>query len=161
VNGPVEFELRDRRFTASPMPPIEQFHVMRRFSKVSAAMSRLNEGRRYPVPDLAPGEEPDDAKLQALTLAAAETSNILMEAFGELAEDDANYILSHCLARVRMQNGAMGTWAAIWSAGGLMFPDELNYAMVLELVLRVITENLGPFTSVPPAPSADAKSRAA
>lgn len=66
------------------------------------------------------------------------------DAFASMADADVEYVASVCLSVVQRQQGS--TWAPVWSVQGkcLMF-DDLDLGSVLPLVVRVITENLGPF----------------
>jgi tail assembly chaperone len=147
MNGPVEYELGDRQFVIHPIPPVEQFHIQRRFAPVVRALARINAEMT------ASGVEPS----------GTEVSNGIMEAFGEMKEEDVNYLLSHTLSRVMMRNGPNNVFAPIWGAGGLMFNKEITYPMLLQLVLQVIQENLGPSMPGPsePQPEPGATSQAA
>lgn len=68
------------------------------------------------------------------------------EAFADLPDEAVEYVAGTCLSVVQRQQG--NTWAPVWNkqAASLMF-DDIDLASMLPLVIKVITENLGPFIS--------------
>jgi len=68
------------------------------------------------------------------------------EAFAELSDESVEYVAGTCLSVVQRQQGSV--WAPVWNkqAASLMF-DDIDLASMLPLVIKVITENLGPFIS--------------
>lgn len=150
-----EFDLAGYKFTVDRIPPAEQFHLMRKMAPVNGALVDLvkkmqTEWGPTPIEELS-----DAAKLER----AASYMNANMQAFNAISEEDMNFIMATCLSRVRMQN-ERGTWAAVWAGGRVMF-DSLDYSVILELILKVVQENLQSFTPGPLAQSGTTTSQAA
>jgi hypothetical protein len=68
------------------------------------------------------------------------------EAFAEMPDEVVEYVVGTCLGIVQRKQGS--AWAPVWSSQGacLMF-DDVDLTTILPLVVRVITDNLGPFIS--------------
>lgn len=77
----------------------------------------------------------------------------MLEALAEMPEADCNYILSKCLSVVQRAVGG-GRWSAVWNenANRMMFED-LDLALLIQLTLEVLQENLGNFLSAPASTS--------
>ncbi len=134
-----EVEVAGRRFSVGRMPPLDQFHVMRRYSKVIDQLRRSAEE----IPDSLDGESDEDAQRRV----SSEIGFKLMQAWGAVSEDEANYVLDRCLSRVRVfvDTASGGNWAQLWNAATkrLMFED-VPYEALLTLVMYAVQENLTP-----------------
>lgn len=129
-----EIQLRGHVYRLGRLNAFQQLHVSRKVGPLIPAL----------IPAfLAIGRE--GVKLEALE-SLAPMIQPFTDAFASMADADVEYVASVCLSVVQRQQGS--TWAPVWSVQGkcLMF-DDLDLGSVLPLVVRVITENLGPFIS--------------
>ena len=124
-----EVEIEGQTYKINSMNVFTQFHVARRLSTLAPAI--LNH-LQTPVEDR-----------NNLVLFYAMT-----DAFSTIAEDDANYVLTHCMAVVfrKQENG----WAKIQTDGGIMFVD-ITLPVMLKIVWEVLLKDIASF--FPTAPS--------
>jgi len=127
-----EIQLNDQTYRLGRLNAFQQLHVSRKVGPlipalIPAFLAISKEGVTMDgIGRLAPMIQP------------------FTDAFASMADADVEYVASVCLSVVQRQQGS--TWAPVWSVQGkcLMF-DDLDLGSVLPLVVRVITENLGPF----------------
>jgi hypothetical protein len=62
-----------------------------------------------------------------------------------MKDEDCDFIIDHCLAVTKMQQ-KNGEWASITTPTGvIMFPDEIDMMVMLQLTAEVVKFNLLPF----------------
>ena len=119
-----------------------------RLNKLSAMQAFHVNRRIMPIiPTLIPifAKLAKDGSFGADLLGFAEVAEPFARGISELPDDVCNYVFAACLSAVQRQT-TPGTWASVWnnSAGVIMF-DDLGLDVILELVVEVIKDNLGPF----------------
>lgn len=150
----VQHEVYGNTYLIGKLDAIRQFHVTRRLATVSAG---LGEGisRLHGI-----------GGAKALLVEGAGAMSViapLMQAIGQMSNDDAEYVIGTCLSVVQRQQGTGGivAWSPVQAAPGvLMFPD-IQMTCMIALVWRVMEYNLGGFfselLSVLPAPELEPK----
>lgn len=126
-----EIEHGGNRYRIGKLNAFEQLHVSR---KVGPLIPRL-------VPAFMAMAKDGSAIDQI-----AQLLEPFAEAFADLSDEAVEYVAGTCLSVVQRQQGT--AWAAVWNkqANCLMF-DDMDLSSMLPLVIRVITDNLGPFIS--------------
>lgn len=128
-----EIELSGNRYSIGRLNAKQQFHLSRRIAPVIPPLIpvylRLAQGGN-PLMD-------DPASL-------GEMLQPFTDGLAAMKDEDADYIMGVCLGVVQRQQN--GSWANVWSAsqGVCMFQD-MDLGVILPLIVRVITQNLGPF----------------
>lgn len=128
-----EIELSGNRYSIGRLNAKQQFHLSRRIAPVIPPLIpvylRLAQGGN-PLMD-------DPASL-------GEMLQPFTDGLAAMKDEDADYIMGVCLGVVQRQQS--GAWANVWSAsqGVCMFQD-MDLGVILPLIVRVITQNLGPF----------------
>jgi hypothetical protein len=69
------------------------------------------------------------------------------DALSGMKDDDAEFVIGACMSVVKRQQG--DSWASAWNgpAKMAMFSEMNDLGVLMPMVVRVITENLGPFIS--------------
>lgn len=131
-----EFEIGGKAYRSAKMDAFSQFHVMRKLAPifaglddVSAILSAVRGGDD--------GGEPRKAV------------GAIAKVISDMPEADMNTILSRCCAVTSRQVGAAG-YAPIWNeqAARLMY-DDIEWLDLVQIVARVIQDNLGNFSAAP------------
>jgi hypothetical protein len=65
----------------------------------------------------------------------------ISEILAKMEDEDVNYVLKKCLAVCQRWNGQQ--WVPMMRGGNLMFED-IDLATLLQLVMEVVSDNLGP-----------------
>lgn len=135
-----EFEIAGVRYKSEKLPAMKQFHLQRRLATL--------------LPPLAPilvsvvRQQQAEKKRDALSTleALAPLSQPFFEALAAMADADAEYVISLCLSKV-MRNTEGNVWASVWNEPTKMpmFADLNDIGLILQIVLEVIKDNLGPF----------------
>lgn len=128
-----EIELSGNRYSIGRLNAKQQFHLSRRIAPIIPPLIpvylRLAQGGKPLMEDPAGLSE----LLQPFTAGIA-----------SMSEDDADYVMGVCLAAVQRQQS--GSWANVWSASqGICMFQDMDLGVILPLIVRVITQNLGPF----------------
>ncbi len=129
----LEIDLNGNRYSIGKLNAKQQFHISRRIAPILPTLIpvfvRLAGGNRVVSED--PG-------------GLADVLQPLADGLAAMKDEDAEYVLDTCLQVVqrKQEHG----WAAVWSASQRtpMFQD-IDLGVMLPLVMRVITVNLGPF----------------
>lgn len=126
-----EIEVNGQTYRIGKLNAFQQLHVSR---KVGPLMPRL-------IPAYIASQ---DGKILENLDVLAQMVEPFTQALSEMTDADVEYVAATCLAVVHRKQG--NSWAPVWNAGGhcLMF-DDVDLGTMLPLVVRVITENLGPF----------------
>ena len=115
-----EFQVGEHTYHCRRMDAKQQFHVMRRILPILTGVANS-------------GEE------------GAEKVRGAAMALSEISDEDADYIIDHCLAVVKRRQGEAG-FHPIWAQGaGLMFKD-IDFVSMLMIVGEVLAYNLGNFS---------------
>lgn len=116
----VPFEVGGHQYRVRIMDARLQFHVARKLAGVMAPMIGGETGPRE-----------------------------VLEAFANMPDDAADYVLDACLSAVERQDKATQAWAAVAAPGGqIMFEDlHTNLAAQMQLVWPVVQENVAGFLS--------------
>lgn len=129
----LEIDLNGNRYSIGKLSAKQQFHISRRIAPILPTLIpvfvRLAGGNRVVSED--PG-------------GLADVLQPLADGLAAMKDEDADYIMGVCLGVVQRQQS--GAWANVWSAsqGVCMFQD-MDLGVILPLIVRVITQNLGPF----------------
>lgn len=129
----IEFEVGGRRYRASKMPAMQQFHVSRKIAPLLPALIPVfvNIAKKGGV-----GED-----FGALTTLLQP----LADGLANLKDEDADFVVGTCLSTVKREN-AQGSFTPIWSmAAKTLMSDDMTLADMIPIVVRVIQDQLGPF----------------
>jgi hypothetical protein len=124
----LEFDIAGQQYRAGKLNAIQQLHLSRRLAPIIPKL----------LPALAGMEE------GAIDVGAiASAFDPLAGALAEMSDADCEYICGLCLGVVSRQQGEK--WSSIWANKSLMF-DDIDLAAMLQIVVKVIGDNLGSFT---------------
>lgn len=130
-----EVEFGGNKYQIGRLDAMTQFHVSRRIAPVLPPLIRT-------YMQLAASDSPLTKNLDLL----ASSVQPVMDAISQLKDDDAEYVVGKCMAVVERQHQA--GWAKVWSAAHkVSLFDDIDVGTMLELTVRVVVENLGPFIS--------------
>lgn len=133
----MQFELKGQQYRTVKMDVFTQLRVSRKLLPVLAGMaSDINIIRD------AAGDQ--DKVMSAIQLVLPKIAVTL----ADMSDDSVDAIVKPCLSVVSRQNGT--NWASLISSGQLMF-DDINLPTMLDIVGKVIGENVGDFLPVAPA----------
>lgn len=127
-----EIELNSQTYRLGKLNAFQQLHVSRKVGPLIPALvpafMALSSGEK------APGDWG----------VLVELAGPFASALAEMPDEVVEYVAGTCLSVVQRRQGR--TWAPVWSpqAKTIMF-DDVDLATLLPLVVRVITDNLGPF----------------
>jgi riboflavin synthase alpha subunit len=128
-----EINLNGQRYTLGKLSAMQQFHVSRRIAPILPAIIRA-------YTQIGASEVPLPENLDLI----ASSIQPLADGLAALKDEDAEYVLGTCLSVVerRQDHG----WSHVWSPTQktAMF-DDIGLNVMLEVAVRVIIENLGPF----------------
>ena len=65
-----------------------------------------------------------------------------VNALADMPDEAAEYVIAACMGVVSRQQA--NGWRPVWSGGSSLF-DDMDMGVIGPLVVRVITESLGPF----------------
>ena len=152
----IEFAIDGHNYRMRKMNAITQLHVSRR---IAPFVSKL-------VPVFIQLHRANMAMNADNMGAMAEAAQPLAEAFAQMPDADAEYVINSCMTTVMREQPEHKTWAAVWNtdAKSAMFPD-VELPQILQMTVRVLRENLGNFISgllsnVPEAPAAQQEQKA-
>lgn len=130
-----EVEFGGKKYQIGRLDAMSQFHVSRRIAPVLPPLIRT-------YLELASSDAPLTKNLGLL----ATSIQPVMDAISQLKDDDAEYVVGKCMAVVERQH--LDGWAKVWSsAHKVSLFDDIDVGVMLELTVRVVMENLGPFIS--------------
>ena len=133
----MQFEINGQQYRTAKMDVFAQFRVARKLVPVLAGMAS----------DLSVIREAADDKskiMDAVTAVLPKIANSL----ADMSDESVDAIIKPCLATVSRQNGT--NWPAVSNGGVLMF-DDITLPVMLQLVGKVIGENIGGFLQELPA----------
>jgi hypothetical protein len=144
-----EVEIGGKNYRLETLTAKQQFHVSRKISPI--------------LPPLLPiimAIGPERGKLLGDPDKLASLLQPFADGLAAMPNDAADFVFDTCLSVVKRQTDA-NVWMPVWNASAQMstFEDLNNMGALLPIVMRVIKESLGPFTSVfltkeSPAPAA-------
>lgn len=129
----IEIELSGQTYRTGKLDVMRQFHLSRRLAPI--------------IPPLIPVFVKLKAGgLEQDLLGFAGVLGPFADGLSAMSDEDSEYIIGTCLGVVQRKSGK--TWAAVWDVGGkvCMF-DDMELPDMIQLTLRVIQDNLGPFIS--------------
>lgn len=133
--------------------PFDQFHVSRKIAPIIPTIAPMlsefiSGGWAEKVTQLqAPqeSEEGDKPNLPKVDLQPlADSSKPFFDALAAMPEQDADYVITKCLAVVQRRPADGGSWAKVCPTKHLMF-DDMDMSVILPLVITVLRVNLGAF----------------
>ena len=127
-----EFEVGGQTYRIGKLDAFRQFHVSRRIAPI--------------IPTLVPVFV-KLAREGSLTNDIAGLSELLVpfaEGIANMSDEASEYLIANCLSVVQRKN-ATG-WAQVWNTQGkvCMF-DDMDLGIIMQLVMKVIQDSLGPF----------------
>lgn len=135
----IEFEVGSHQYRAGKLDAFQQLHLSRKIApllpKLLPTIVQLAAAR---------GEEDEnDTPLDLPALAAS--VGPLTETLAQMNDADVEYIFNTCLSVVSRQQQPSG-WAPVWNkpSHSPMFED-LELPDLLQIVVKVVGDNLGPF----------------
>ena len=133
----MQFELKGQQYRTTNMDVFTQFKVARKLLPVLAGMvSDLNV-----IKDAAGNQEKVMSAVESVLPKIA-------GALADMSDDSVDAIIKPCLSVVSRQNG--NNWTSLTNSGQLMF-DDINLPTMLQIVGKVIGENIGDFLQELPA----------
>lgn len=129
----LEIELNGAKYSIGKLSAMQQFHVSRRIAPILPTLIPIFLQMQKSGKGL--GED-----LGGL----AEILQPFADGIAAMKDEDAEYVIGVCMAVVQRKQDH--GWANVWSVSQklAMFQD-IDLGVMLPLVVRVITENLGPF----------------
>jgi hypothetical protein len=126
------FEVGGNEYRIDKLDPFKQLHVMRRVSPL--------------IPQLIPLFMQVSKK--GLSASMDELPELLQpfaDALAGMKDEDAEHVIGTCMSAVKRRQG--DSWSPVWNASAKMsqFKDLNDLSVLIPMVVRVITENLGPF----------------
>ena len=119
-------------YNIGSLSPLIQFHIVRRLLPVLASVMPLVLSKKLQ------GAQSDEDLLTVLIP--------VTEAFANLSDEDANYVIHKALSVVtRKEPNDLGWSPVLNPANGFQYP--LTMIEMAELVYRVLEENIGDFSS--------------
>lgn len=132
----MKFEIKGQHYQVGKLSVFEQLKVARKLLPVLAGMMSDFNG----IKDAAHSGNGYEALETALPKIA--------DALADMSEEDTNAIIHPCLKVVSRQHGK--NWVPVFDRGELTF-DDIDLFTVLQLVGRVVGDNLGNFLPAAPA----------
>lgn len=122
-----EFEVDGHSYRTAKLSAMKQIHVARKiaplFAAVPGILSRLNEG----IGALKP----------------------VLDEMAGMPAADLDFVIKECLMVVRRKDGS--DWQRVWVDGAdTPMYDDIDGPQILQIVQRVVMENLGPFMRAVP-----------
>lgn len=133
-----EVQVGGERYRIGRLPPITQFHLVRRMGSALVGGLGAHLGRQA---------------------TAAEMIVPVMEAVSKLSDEDSEYIINTCLGAMTRHQAGSDAWAPVLVARRLMFED-ITMPLMLELTFKVLEAQLDNFFPSA-APKASGAPRAA
>jgi hypothetical protein len=130
----VEFELGGQTYRAGKLSAFKQFHVSRRIAPI--------------IPTLIPvfvKIAKDGGATEDLN-GLAEVMTPFADGIANMTDETSEYVLSTCLSVIQRKHA--NGWASVWNVQGnsCMF-DDMDLGVLIQLVVRVVQDSLGPFIS--------------
>lgn len=138
---PITFEIAGKQYKAKRMNPFEQLKLTTKLAPVVAKV--LSPDTLKQAIALMPKGEGSEGDLDGFLELVGNVIPSALQALSDMSEADLMGVVTKCLVTVQRQDGAM--WAAIYSAGGLMYED-IDMLTMMAIVVRVIVGNVGGFT---------------
>lgn len=136
-------EINGHMYALGKMPALTQFHVLRRISPLLARLQNLPG-----LMKMAQGMEAGD---RAAVLFSA--AGPLAEAFAEMKDEDANYVIFSAFAVARRKEKDKS--APMLAPDGFTFMyQDIEMPEMIELTVAVLKENFGNFFDMLPAENA-------
>jgi hypothetical protein len=127
-----EFQNGEHTYRIDKLDPFKQLHIMRRIAPL--------------IPQLVPLYMQVAKKgLEGSIDTLPELLQPFADALSGMKDEDAEYVIGTCMSAVKRQQG--DSWSPVWNTAAKMsqFKDLNDLATLMPMVVRVITENLGPF----------------
>ena len=133
-----EVELNGQRYLISKMNVFDQAHVAR---KVAPVLSGMGRGYAQALSHLPAGGDTNGLTPEAQNEVLFDALGPITEILANMPEDDVNYVLKKCLSVCARNTGQQ--WVPMIRNGNLMFEDT-DLATIVQLVMEVVKDNLGP-----------------
>lgn len=133
----MQFEINGQQYRTAKLDVFAQFRIARKLLPVLAGMTSDLSSIRDAAGD-------SEKITKAITAALPKVASVL----ADMPEESVEAILKPCLEAVSRQNGS--NWTSVANGGVLMF-DDINLPAMLQIVGKVIGENIGDFLPEPPA----------
>ena len=141
-----EFEVADQTYRAEQMSAFKQFHLNRRLLPLIPPLAPLFLG-------IAESAKKDGVGLAEKFKDIGELVKLLesakpfAEALASLPDESAEYIIDICMSSV-IRKDSKG-WSKVWNSTSNMpmFAELHDIGILLQVVVKVIILNLGPFIS--------------
>lgn len=108
---------------------LQQFHVTRRLGPtlliLGISMDMLRQGMKVELSDLVAHAGP------------------VVEFLSKMSDEDSEYVIFTCLAVVKRKQGE--AWADVLAGGKQLMFADMDFAVMIRLVVAVLKENLGNF----------------
>ncbi|WP_281659640.1 phage tail assembly chaperone [Microvirgula aerodenitrificans] len=140
-----EFEIKGVNYRAGKIPARIQFHLTRKLSPLLPGLVPLV----FSVIKGGGPKQGEPASLVAIRSLMADPDGMakliapVADAFAALPDDHADFIIDTCLSVVARQQG--NSWASAMASNGAMMFDDMDLPTIMQVVVRVLTDNLGNF----------------
>lgn len=141
-----EFEIAGHKYRTEQLSAFKQFHVNRRllplipplaplFLRIAEDARKEGKGTKEALKDM------------GALVTLLESAQPFADALATLPDESAEYIIDVCMSSVLRHDGT--GWHKAWNSNGkiAMYPELHDIGTLLQVVVRVIVANLGPFIS--------------
>lgn len=153
----MDLDLNGIRFRTGKLSAFEQFHIMRRLAPLLSGLGQSFAQLPARAPEAAPTitepglVEPEAAgALTEVPENAVEDEAAIWQALGPVADalskmsdEDTEYVIRSCLNKAQKHNGS--NWARVMVGTRMMFEDEIDLGIMMQLTVETIRENLQSF----------------
>lgn len=133
------FPVGEYQYICAKLPARKQFHVVRRLGPILAKLVAKMQAEGMDLSKMSKSEDMDDNQIIGVVLPA------LTDGFAAMTDADADFVLTTCLAVCKRQDKTSQMWTAITTPDGQLMYDDIDLSQMLNLVLRVVGDNLTAF----------------
>lgn len=133
--NPTEIEINGKQYQLRKLPPLVQFHVMRRLAPVLMAL----------------GESASDQLLTELkSMDLLKALKPVSDMIATMPDSEVEYVINTCLEVVDRKADQGVGWSKIQAQPGVMMYADIDITMMLKLTAAVVQDNLGNFLDALP-----------
>lgn len=133
----VEITLNEQQYRVGKLDAMKQFHVTRRIGPLLPKLVPALMGKDKLLAVIG-----SDALTEQAAIDAAEAVAPFVNALADMTDEASEYVITACMGVVTRQQA--NGWRPVWGGGTSLF-DDMDMGVIGPLVVRVISESLGPF----------------
>jgi Phage tail assembly chaperone protein, TAC len=140
----MELEIKGETYRTGRLNAFQQFHVARKLAPAVFALGK-SAGKLKPLVE-AMQKKNETGSFEGLDT-IIELVQPMVEALGEMKEEDVDYVLKTCMTVCERKQGA--AWARTVSANGRFMFEDVELPELIQLTVAVVRENLANFFTGP------------